>query len=64
LHRYCWQNVACPHGIRATLTRGATRQTSHEAEADVTTALAAAVVLLLLVTGGCVINIVQFIFIS
>jgi len=30
--------------------------TSHEAEADVTTALAAAVVLLLLVTGGCVLS--------
>ena len=53
---HCGQNVSCPHGIRATLTCGATRQTSHEAEANVTTALAAAVVLLLLVTGGCVLS--------
>ena len=34
---YCWQKVACPHGNRATLSRGTLRQTSHDDDTEAVT---------------------------
>jgi len=50
------QNVACPHGTKATLTRGASKQTSQDAEAEAGTTVAEAVVLLLAETGDRVLS--------
>ena len=54
---HCWQKVACPHGNKATVTRGAFKQTSHDADAGAVTTVAVAVVLLLVVIGDCVLSV-------
>ena len=56
--------VACPQGNKATVTRGAFKQTSHDANAGAVTTVAVAAVALLLVVLGDVSYIFPVIFIS